>query len=140
MVLTDISPNISDPAWYSLRAWIEQGFRTNKRGGLQWQNTRMTDPDRAARIWLVLAVSLLWILSLGTKDDRNAQLEHLDIPIDNVFPPSPNRRHISVFRRGWIKFLISLIDDISLTFSTLIPEPLPYVFWDSREGCILCPG
>src|SRR5580765_1480318 len=33
---------------------IEQGFKITKRGGWQWQRTRMTDPQRAARLWLAV--------------------------------------------------------------------------------------
>src|ERR1051325_9529980 len=29
---------------------IEQGFKITKRGGWQWQRTRMSDPQRAARL------------------------------------------------------------------------------------------
>ena len=43
----------------------EQGFKITKRGGWQWQRTRMTNPQRAARLWLAVAVATLWLLSVG---------------------------------------------------------------------------
>ena len=49
-ILTDLPPEGSEACWYGLRAWIEQGFKITKRGGWQWQRTRMTDPERAARL------------------------------------------------------------------------------------------
>src|SRR5262249_42704921 len=52
LVLTDLPPEAADVCWYGLRAWIEQGFKRIKRGGWQWQHTRMTDPARAERLWL----------------------------------------------------------------------------------------
>ena len=44
LVLTDLAPECADACWYGLRAWIEQGFKRSKRGGWQWQHTRMDDP------------------------------------------------------------------------------------------------
>ncbi len=37
-------------AWYGLRTWIEQDFKTIKRGFWHWEHTRMTDPARAERL------------------------------------------------------------------------------------------
>src|SRR2546422_155306 len=63
--LTDLAPEASDAGWYGLRAWIEQGFKITKRAGWQWHRTRMSAPDRAARLWLAVAVATLWLLSVG---------------------------------------------------------------------------
>ena len=65
-ILTDLVPTASDAAWYGLRAWCEQGFKCTKRGMWQWQQTRMTDPQRAERLWLALAVATLWLTSVGS--------------------------------------------------------------------------
>src|SRR5918996_4438763 len=65
LILTDLPPEASDACWYGLRAWIEQGFKVTKRAGWQWQRTRMSDPQRAARLWLAVAVATLWLLSVG---------------------------------------------------------------------------
>ena len=51
--MTDLPPVASTAAGYGLRAWIKQGFKLTKRGGWQWQRTRMRHPARAARLWLV---------------------------------------------------------------------------------------
>jgi len=64
-VLTDLEPDQSDALWYGMRAWIEQGFKLLKHGGWQWQATRMTDPERASRLWLVLAVATRYVLAVG---------------------------------------------------------------------------
>ena len=48
-VPTDLPPQASDASWYALRSWIEQSFEDGKRGGWQWQKTRMAYPERAAR-------------------------------------------------------------------------------------------
>jgi hypothetical protein len=57
LLLTDLAPSAGEACWYGLRAWIEQGFKITKRGGWQWHRTRMTDPQRAARLWLAVAVA-----------------------------------------------------------------------------------
>ena len=68
-VLTDLGPDQSDGLWYGMRAWIEQGFKLLKHGGWQWQMTRMTAPDRASRLWLVLAVATRYVLAVGGEAD-----------------------------------------------------------------------
>ena len=61
LILTDLAPAVAQAVWYGLRAWIEQAFKDFKRGGWQWQRTRMTDPARVTRLWLALAVATLWV-------------------------------------------------------------------------------
>ena len=60
--------------WYGLRAWIEAGFKLTKRGGWQWQRTKMEDPRRASRLWLAIAVATLWVLAVGGEAEAQAQL------------------------------------------------------------------
>jgi len=71
-VLTDLEPDQSDGLWYGMRAWIEQGFKLLKSGGWQWQATRMTDPERAGRLWLVLAVATRYVLAVGGEAESAA--------------------------------------------------------------------
>src|SRR5208282_6360041 len=40
-----------------------------KSQGWQWQKRRMTDPDRASRLWLVLAVATRYVLAVGGEAD-----------------------------------------------------------------------
>jgi hypothetical protein len=70
-VLTDLMPDQCEGLWYGMRAWIEQGFRLLKHGGWQWQLTRMTDPERAGRLWLVLAVATRYVLAIGGEADAS---------------------------------------------------------------------
>jgi hypothetical protein len=72
LILTDLPPAVAQATWYQQRAWIEGGFKDIKRGGWQWQLTRMTHPERAARLWLVLAVAQLYSLSLGSQVEADA--------------------------------------------------------------------
>ena len=87
LCLSDAAPGEIEVDAYGLRMWIEAGFRNLKRFGWQWQNTRRTDPARAMRHWLVLAVATLYTLDEGAhQEDREPPLEGL--------------RLLSVFRRG----------------------------------------
>jgi hypothetical protein len=69
LLLTDLPPEAGQAVWYALRAWIEQGFKVIKGGGWDWQYTRMDDPGRVERLWLVLAVATLWVVALGAEDE-----------------------------------------------------------------------
>jgi hypothetical protein len=64
-VVTDLGPGQAEALWYGMQAWIEQGFTLLKRGGWQWQATRMTDPERVGRWWLVWAVATHYVLAVG---------------------------------------------------------------------------
>ena len=70
-VLTDLEPDQSEGLWYAMRAWIEHGFKLLKSQGWQWQKSRMTDPDRASRLWLVLAVATRYVLAVGGEADAS---------------------------------------------------------------------
>lgn len=65
LIATDLTPAQVHSQAYALRAWIEAGFKDLKRGGLHWEQTHMTDPARVERLWLVLAVALLWLVRVG---------------------------------------------------------------------------
>jgi len=73
-ILTDLQPQQCTIAWYGLRSWIEQDFRTRKRGFWQWQHTRMTDPARAERVWLPIAVCTFKLLAIGDAIEQDAAL------------------------------------------------------------------
>ena len=70
-ILTDLEPDQSEGLWYAMRAWIEHGFKLLKSQGWQWQKSRMTDPDRASRLWLVLAVATRYVLAIGGEADAS---------------------------------------------------------------------
>src|SRR5205823_6061658 len=40
-----------------------------------WHKTRMEDPGRAERLWLVMAVATLWLVALGAEDEAREQAE-----------------------------------------------------------------
>ena len=130
LILTDLAPSAGAACWYGLRAWIEQGFKITKRGGWQWQRTRMTDPQRAARLWLAVAVATLWLLSVGgMAEETIPESTLLPLATDDV-PASRSQRAtqlrlVSIFRRGWITMLLALINQPRLPRSRFKPEPWP---------------
>ncbi len=128
LVLTDWPPACSDACWYGLRAWIEQGFKDQKRGGWQWQRTRMTDPARAERLWLAIAVATVWLLRVGGAAE--AAIAAGTVPElrlrDQQPTPRPRRwRLVSVFQRGWTTILTAVLGHRRLPLGRFVPEPWP---------------
>jgi hypothetical protein len=130
LLLTDLAPSAGAACWYGLRAWIEQGFKITKRGGWQWQRTRMSDPHRAARLWLAVAVATLWLLSVGgLAEDTLPESTLLPLGAGDC-PPARSRRAtqlrlVSIFRQGWIIILVALLNHRHLPRGRFIPEPWP---------------
>jgi hypothetical protein len=127
LLLTDLAPQLSDAAWYGLRSWVEQFFKDGKRGGWQWQHTRMTDPGRAERLWLAIAVATLWLVRVGGANEGH---EGGSLPPWTEGPkaarPAARRwRLVSVFARGWVVIVVALFKQSRVPRGQLIPEPWP---------------
>lgn len=129
-ILTDLPAHSCDAAWYGLRAWCEQGFKCTKRAGWQWQNTRMTDPARAARLWLAMAVATLWMISLGSSLEVGPSADQPDLPdlrsILGVETPKIRLRRTRLFRLGGLWLLVQLLTSQPIPLPCqLVPEPWP---------------
>lgn len=130
LVLTDLAPSRAEAAWYGLRGWIEQGFKDVKRGGWQWQRTRMTDPERVARLWLALAVATLWTVSVGGVAEVACPASGFEtLPAAHIARrirrrPRPPRL-LSGFRRGVLAILAALLRGDPLPLGRFLPEPWP---------------
>lgn len=111
LILTDLPPKACDACWYGLRSWIEHGFKITKSAGWQWNYTRMTDPVRASRLWLAIAVATLWLLSVGGQVDETIPENTLTDTIEPLpqsqqyKPPVAKTRKTSLFRKGWAYIL-----------------------------------
>jgi hypothetical protein len=128
LILTALPPEASEACWYGLRAWIEQGFKVTKRAGWPWQRTRMTEPQRAARLWLAVAVATWWLLSVGGMADASIpDSTLLDVSAALGWQRRQRRatrlRLVSAFRRGWILILVALLDHEPLPLGVFLPEP-----------------
>ncbi|HSJ54161.1 MAG TPA: transposase [Anaerolineae bacterium] len=131
-ILTDLPADGCDAAWYGLRTWCEQGFKCTKRAGWQWQQTRMTDPDRAARLWLPLAIAMLWTVTLGSELETGPTEEIADVPdLSSILAATirtGRRRRIRLFRLGWLWLLVRLVTAQPLPLPRqLVPEPWPEI-------------
>ena len=130
LILTDLPPEASEAGWYGLRAWIEQQFKCIKRAGWQWQRTRMTQPERAARLWLAVAVSTLWLLSVGGMAEEAIPASTLLEVSDALAGQRRQRRAtrlrlVSIFRRGWITILVARLEQAPLPLGAFRPAPWP---------------
>lgn len=135
-ILTDLPPEASEVCWYGMRTWIEQGYKITKRGGWQWQRTRMTDPDRASRLWLGVAVATLWLLSVGGEADQGIPESTLPDVTDTLVTHQRQRkatrlRLVSAFRRGWVRILVALLNGQLLSPGVFAPDPWPTPTYDT---------
>ena len=135
-ILTDLDPDGCDAAWYGLRTWCEQGFKWNKRGGWQWQQTKMTDPGRASRLWLALAVATVWQVSVGSVVELGGPgLEGAaagsagELPALTALVGTKGRgRRLRLARLGGLWVLVCLLTARPLPLpQQLVPEPWPNV-------------
>jgi len=142
LILTDLLPEAGSACWYGLRAWIEQGFKITKRAGWQWQRTHMTKPERAARLWLAVAVATLWLLSVGGEAEETIPASTVP-DITALVPRQPRTRCatrlrlVSVFRRGWNLILVALLDQAPLPMGRFLPEPWPAVLEPEEQAPLL---
>ena len=126
----------SEAAWYGLRAWIEQGCKITTRAGWPGHRTRMTDPERAARLWLAVAVATLGVLSVGgAAAETMPASTRLDVP---ALGPGRTRRATRLrlgrgFRQGWVALLVALLRQEPLPIGRFVPEPWPAVpLWEGE--------
>jgi Transposase DDE domain len=118
LIVTDLPVTQANVAWYAMRAWIEAGFKDLKRGGWHWEQTKMTHPDRAERLWLVMAVATLWTLSVGGEAD-------LEQHQWAALPPLPSPPRLSCFRLGLNRILAAVIAGHLLPVGRFFPHPWP---------------
>ena len=90
----------------------------------------MSDPQRAARLWLAVAVATLWLLSVGGMAEDALPASTLLPLADADAPPARSRRAthlrlVSIFRQGWITLLVALLNQRRLPRGRFIPEPWP---------------
>ena len=127
LLLTDLPPENAEVCWYGLRTWIEQGFKFLKRSGWQWNHTRMSDPERAARLWLATSVATLWLLSeAAAADPSMTEATFGPLRLVNVCCRAATRlSRIGIFRAGWICILVHFLRHEPLPRPQLVPEPWP---------------
>jgi hypothetical protein len=138
-IVTDLLPAQADIAWYAMRAWIECGFKDIKRGGWNWHHTKMTDPRRAERHWLVMAVATVWVISVGGEVDANLPQSSIE-----TLPPThiarrlskqrARQRRISCFARGILTICAALVTGDPLPMGHLLAFSWPSSPPEVSEG------
>lgn len=119
LVLTDLPAVSSDPCWYALRSWIEQGFKVIKSGGWNWQRTRMEHADRAERLWVAVSLATLWLVEVGGLAEFEPRAETVP-PLGRLDRPRVHR----LFRVGLALIVAGLLAGEVRT-GRFVPEPWP---------------
>ena len=130
LVLTDLAPQAADVVWYSMRTWIEGGFKDTKRGGWQWHQTKMTDPARASRLWVAIAVATLWVVSVGGEAEANEPCSGLEaLPELHIARRTATKRSQprlqSCFAQGLRCIFVAVLHRRRLPMGRFLPEPWP---------------
>lgn len=116
LVLTDFLPCQIEQNHYALRYWIEAGFQDFKHDLFHWEQTKMQDCKRAERLWLVMSMSLFWLISLGA----NA----MTLPAWQSLAQTPKRgARLSRPVLGWIALLVKCLKGEALNFPLFDPYP-----------------
>jgi hypothetical protein len=100
---------------YCKRTWCEESHRDEKSHGLNWQRSRVTDPQHAARLLLLLmALATLLCITLGVAAIKRG--------LRRAFEPR-QRRMLSVFQLGlrWLGYAVA--HDQPLTPLPWLPPP-----------------
>jgi hypothetical protein len=143
-LITDLPPQVAEAAWYGLRMWIEHGFEQFKSGGWQWQKSRITDPDRAGRMWLAIAVATRWVVLVGGQEEAGPVETMPALPrcagrggmgLASLAAPPPRRweggrgapRLVSVLRKGIAAVVAALIMGRGVIQGRWHPEPWPEI-------------
>jgi hypothetical protein len=132
-ILTDLAPEAANVAWYGLRSWVECVFKDFKRGCFGWQHEKMLDAGRVERLWLAMAVAMVWMVSLGTQAESQLPVacpEHL--PEQHIArqrlkraSSQPPVRHLSCAQRGRLVLLAALLQAEELPIGRLLPDVWP---------------
>lgn len=129
-VVTDLQSQQRMLAWYAMRFWIEVGFKQLKRAGWQWQHSKMTDPRRVERYWLVMALTTLWTVSMGQQGEAALPVSSLqDLPLTHIarqqFKGRPQRALLSQFTLGRLWLMRTMVEHEPLSIGFFAPSPWP---------------
>jgi hypothetical protein len=92
----------------------------------------MSAPERAARLWLAVAVAPLWRLSVGGAAEETIPVSTL-LDVTDLCPARPRTRRatrlrlVSVLRQGWVALLVALLRHDPVPQGRFVPEPWPSV-------------
>jgi hypothetical protein len=122
LILTDLPVHQACIVCHGMRSRVECGFKDFKRGGWRWDQSKMTEPARAERLWLVMSVATIWVLSVGGEADA--------ISSSSGLSALPQPRPLSCFVLG--------LNLSSLPLCLLFPYPLVAFFLIIGLSLMLC--
>ncbi len=110
--------------------WIEAGFKDTKRGGWQWHQTKMKDPERAARLWVAIAVATLWVVSVGGQAEATQTCSGLEaLPEQHIARRTATKRSrprlSSCFGQGLRLILVALLQHEDCPVGRFLAQPWP---------------
>lgn len=91
LLVTDLPATRHRCRQYCKRMRIELSFRDEKSSGFQWGQSHIRDPEHAARLLLVMALAMRFLIRLGQWLIRTQRNHHLQ---------RPGRSTFSVFQLG----------------------------------------
>jgi hypothetical protein len=104
-----------------------------KRGGFGWHHEKMQDAGRVERLWLAMAVAMVWVVSLGIQAESQSPVvspqllseKHIARQrMQRASSQSPVRR-LSCAQRGRLVLLATLLQAGELPIGELLPEMWP---------------
>ena len=112
---------------YKTRFWTEPLFGDFKEGGFRLSQSHLEHSERMDRLFLAVASSYIWMISLGAR-----LFVHGDVSLVD----HPNRRNLSIFKTGWRWFKRQNKLGRLVSFDLLLPEPftLPPLVFD--QTCV----
>jgi hypothetical protein len=148
VIVTDLLPEQANVFWYGMRMWIECEFKLTKRSGWKWHRTRMSDPERASRLWLAIAVATLWVVSVGGEAEDNLPASSFEELPDthiarrnaSMSSKASQPRVLSCFRRGILVILTTLIAGEPLPLGYFFPKPWSPSLADMSSSINVSPG
>jgi hypothetical protein len=100
----------------------------------------MTDPARASRLWLAIAVATLWVVSVGGEADATLPCSSLaalpDLHVARTQRKTTQRsrpRLRSCFARGLQLIFVALLKGEALPLGRFIPEPWPTMLPPAKQ-------
>jgi hypothetical protein len=78
LLITDLPAERRRCGEYRRRTWEEELLRDCKSLGLEWDKSRVRDPERVERLLVVLTLALLWLLGLGQRVIRRGWRHEVD--------------------------------------------------------------
>ncbi len=134
-VVTDLSEEEVELAWYLMRFWIEDEYKDHKSGGWGWQHTKMEDPKRAERLWLAMAVAMQIVVLVGGLEEarqeeqrsRKARQRKQPRRVGRPAKPQhkPRGREQSCLVRGQQSIQAAVIRAEALPQGYVVSEPWP---------------